>query len=1117
MELTLSLWMPTPSKDGNYKDTDELLKNKPIRKLYKNNKKELIDFAYYWKELDSFTNEETTLYKVKHSVERVRNENLNVCIGSNSPQQNIEYTDPKTKKTEIFNKEYFRRLGAVLKNEDRNWIFFDCDKCYPEVHPQMSTRERVKVLEDKLSILNHKGLVAWPSSSAYFLDTSIDKDTGLPKTHRLNLHVLVILDKPSDSGTIKHFLDAHKHIVDEAMSRVTQPHIIANPIFENTSRHLQDGEAVYLREGDKLNIEKYVRQVSAGKGIPRHIRRLPTHMLSLEKALVKKLENSPEDGDRNNLFLDLARREVNRLKGEYPGELRQILLNPVILGQHDETFIEDKITFALACWRESEIGREIFNSNNRTRGDNYSKLEEISEKYNEPIHRIQIIDNQKKLEIRDRQLGKGKGTLDWDVKEIKQLDLADYDIKEVPTEGIICLKSGCGTGKTKGWIKEYLKHAKAMRVLYISVYKGTIDPFVLDMSDAGFNITNYQAVDATDAEDYAKHSLLAITDKSIPHLFKGNHYLPYDGIIIDECEHVFMGELKEKSHIGSHIEQLVTDSKWCLFLDADISETVTGWAAITLANTCNTKACLYRNTADYLEDMKVCALPSQDQALQTIDNALKEGKSVFCHVGINDDLKKIQAMCDFFEDRYKHLNRGRGILCEGHDATDTPELRRLKKDSVSYLNARFDEDRPLRLLIVSPWATIGWDFNSDKHKFDETVGIYDGQHKSGEDVVQGMRRPRRTEKHTVFINRQAGYQPKKAQEEAQEEAIEGYKDIKLPFSEELGDRARERKLILSENPSYQFKTLVEERGGDYEEITVELEKGLRKLIGIMGINALNEEIKAIFENDYQKEEFLLGFKRCPIESEIDSINTDLSDIDGDSIDLEQFTTLYMRDKKIKESEISEILHIWQLKGDSERRTHNKLENYVAINKGKLLDEIDRLIDYSGLNQDLSFLDYCKNRKSKELQIYLNTDRIKNLSNLLAHVIDGGDSGHFFKKKHRTQTYVWVEEFFLAMDFDVEMKEGRPKKDVKKEIIQDYAGAKKLKGIEGVGRRIDYINQVIDGKIEAGKVLTVLEADWKKVDGKTLIIKFKDIEMNKVNSKIKKSLIASRAGKEFYGV
>ena len=88
---------------------------------------------------------------------------------------------------------------------------------------------------------------------------------------------------------------------------------------------------------------------------------------------------------------------------------------------------------------------------------------------------------------------------------------------------------------------------------------------------------------------------------------------------------------------------------------------------------------------------------------------------------------------------------------------------------------------------------------------------------------------------------------------------------------------------------------------------------------------------------------------------------------------------------------------------------------------------------------------------------------------------------------------------------------------KKEIIQDYARAKKLKGIEGVGRRIDYINSLIDEKIEAGKILTVLEADWKKVDGKTLIIKFKDIEMNKVNSKIQKALIATRAGKEFYGV
>ena len=225
MELTLSLWTP-------------LDKERPVRKLYKDGKKVDIDWSFYWREVKAYKNEEITLSLIKSLKTKIMDNDLNVCFGSNSPIDEISE-----------NKKSFRRKKDFLKNEDRNWVLLDCDKCYPEVHPQMSTRERTLVLEDRLPILRRQGLVAWPSSSGYFLDDSIDeKETGLSKHHRLNLHIFVILSKPEKEETIKNFLESHKEHLDTSLGVITQPHLVANPIFENTPKHTYPGQDIFLRE-----------------------------------------------------------------------------------------------------------------------------------------------------------------------------------------------------------------------------------------------------------------------------------------------------------------------------------------------------------------------------------------------------------------------------------------------------------------------------------------------------------------------------------------------------------------------------------------------------------------------------------------------------------------------------------------------------------------------------------------------------------------------------------------------------------------------------------------------------------------------------------------------------
>ena len=223
--MTLSIWEPRD-------------KTRPVRKLYKDGKKVNIDWSLYWREVKAYKNEEITLSLIKELKSKVIEKDLNVCLGTNSPKDEM-----------VNDIGEFRRTLDSLKNEDRNWVLLDCDKCYPEVHPQMSTRERVKVLEDRLPILRRQGLVAWPSSSGYFLDDSIDeKETGLSKYHRLNLHIFILLDKPESADTIKRFLKSHEDHLDISLGRISQPHLIANPIFENTPKHTYPGQDIYLRE-----------------------------------------------------------------------------------------------------------------------------------------------------------------------------------------------------------------------------------------------------------------------------------------------------------------------------------------------------------------------------------------------------------------------------------------------------------------------------------------------------------------------------------------------------------------------------------------------------------------------------------------------------------------------------------------------------------------------------------------------------------------------------------------------------------------------------------------------------------------------------------------------------
>ena len=852
-----------------------------------------------------------------------------------------------------------------------------------------------------------------------------------------------------------------------------------------------------------LNIDAFERkEVATGSDIPRKLAHLSNEYKALEKELENKYKGFPSEAGRNETFKSLIDRDIKKNRGAYPRQLKKILLNPIILGEWAESEIESIIKSYQGYYLENDAERQIFISNERTRGDNSEGLAEISKKYGISLKAIKAIDQEKKSQIKDRYLGKSLKKLSWEVKHISCLDLNEYqEMDEIPKQGIIALKSGCGTGKTTGWVKRYIDQVNPGRVLYVTQLKATIDPFVRTLREAGHSFYNYQSIDSDSAEHYQAHDYLAITDKSLNKLFKGaRQYKPYDLVIIDECEKVFSENTKENSRIASNLERVTLDATATLVLDADISEVVTGWGIEHLATIGNLRSYLYINSADYMEGMTVKTLPSQEQALQVVDNALAEGQSVYLYLDVADKKKHFTAIKKHFQKKFPH------ILVEGHTAEQTSNLKKLKANSVEYLDSLFkNEEKPLRLLIVTPWSERGWDYNSNIHAFDITVGIYTNGYKSGEDVAQAMRRARRTTEHYVFINRKWEYNSNLTIPSIQETVIPGYSEIKRHFSEEISDQAIKRDAMLKANPAFHLKLLMEERGADYQEIQIGIKPGMKKLLQELAMDSLEAEIREIYECSFKRGQFLQNYY---IQEE-NSLNTDLGEV-NDDLCLDDFTELYKRSLSIRTDQISEILHLWFMDKDK-RRNHGRENNWMAIYKGELLDKIDELIDFHGLNDNKGFKSFVRRGDNTRLNIFLDKDRAKALKSILEHILATGDNSYLFQKKHKTQIYVWLQEFFGKMDFDVERQEGKGKKQVKPEIIQDYKDKKLLVGIKGVNAQIAAIGQMIEEKADQGERLSRKDIDWIIADGELFIVSHKLLRDRGIYSEIQKSLIAGRRG------
>ena len=212
------------------------------------------------------------------------------------------------------------------------------------------------------------------------------------------------------------------------MAVKTQPHIVAQPIFENTPSIELIGETILHEKG---NASQFIGSSASVRGCAQDFRgvRKPLNWVRWrceEKAAhFLKLGKEGKLDNRRHEFLYREIWKENFFSNGDTKEFLRLIDHPEIVG--------DKDIYEMDANAKFHIHRKLT-------GDEFS------------------------------------GTWDYE-KTIHHLDLKNYDISELPTkDAVIALKSGCGSGKTENFIKRFVESSGFQSGLYVSVLKGTIEP-----------------------------------------------------------------------------------------------------------------------------------------------------------------------------------------------------------------------------------------------------------------------------------------------------------------------------------------------------------------------------------------------------------------------------------------------------------------------------------------------------------------------------------------------------------------------------------------------------------------------------------------------------------------
>ena len=990
-----------------WQPTEDEARQDGFRKHYVNGEKVQHGFPTF---LQIFAEEKTpTPENFVLALEQTWAEDWNVCFSQFAPPRDQWATS-------------WRRLKDTLVESKMDFVVLDFDGDHPEITPDSTLEERVSIAKSMLPMLENLELVSFFSSSGFYKNTA--------KPHRMNLHIVVWFDKPYPREQVRKFLQSYSRssdgesLLDPAMSVKTQPHIVANPIFKNTERFEPKGPRVILTPGGRLSLDDL-------------------------KIPFNETENGPRESRLNDL----------QLSSELTLKEQEILRDLVSRSDRGQLDGMRRNTFTKALWTAN-----FFNN-----GDTRAFREAIK---SDPKllnnHDIDSLDRHLRGLIENELTGGEFGSEWHNVKRIKHLDLADFDLSSVPKEGaVICLKSGCGSGKTKGIIKRLMDITRYRRALYVSALKATIEPAARAIDFAYY----LQHGEEAKADWCVSNDRVAITDKSLKVFFDSNNvFLPFDVVFIDESERVALNSVDPASRT-QELFTLCRAAKLVVLLDADASCDLTGWFAEEIATSSEKELLALINDKDWMgEGHCVYALEAEKDVIGITEILLGQGERVYFHTSRSDRYKQLSALARHFQQRYPDKN----ILA--YDAETAP--KRLKKEPSVFIDELIDNEG-LDLLIVSPWSKIGWDYNGNHH-FGATVGHYPHTFITAPDICQQMRRPRQTKKHYVWLGRRPNDTTQRLADLDKTFPIRpGQLKADLPVSLNLAERAKRQRERQKRNIPYHLKLIIIERGGAYKPgcSTPRTDEGIRHLLTLI---ADEEQEKAIHDQwncPFKKTELLSRFERVP---------NDWSspfEVEQSNLSFEEFHAFYHRDLKKRNMDICAVSSIWFLEPSMREELDEKDQRFFAELTGRLLDEVDAIVRKFMRGSNHRFIHWLRDEDSRELRVLFTREDFRPVRELMDRCFIRYEHHiPWLEKQHNTSYVKFFQAMAEAFDLGFEYLEPQGnKKDAKHAVIHHFMKTEpglikpsKAKKIPNINEKTKVIEELLRVKLRKNEPLSAKE-------------------------------------------
>lgn len=1050
----------------------ESIENLETRKRFSsdgNNIKQVRTYFPKWLSIvEEITEEDLSLELIEDRLRYWENHNRNVLLLRNAPiDQSIEQ---------------FQRLNSVIGDSSSRFFILDIDwkedagfEGLP--NPERPLLEKWEYVREELSLPNC-GAVLKCSSSGYV-------ELGYNK---LCLQAFVILDRPLDEQGLRkafHGLLDGEVGIDPCMTEKARATYIQKPNKTKEVKWLAREETILRVDGEPLDVS-LLSQANACKKPYKN--RLKTNTNKNKKQLTL-----------DELILDECKGDKKKAKRIFNWweDIEEITLSMAKKGKLEgrrNAVLYDLMKLSFEVSGNTKKGKEFILNHEEVRGDWTEKDIQAKE------------DNINEKWCLDRWSGGDvvRAFNPDEVKKVHVLDLKELEeevIEDLPREGVLLIKSGCGSGKTSAIIKHLTKDVERVIGIThrIAILEGMCPKEKLNLTfykEAGIDKVHpkfWEMRTEKERKDLycPDEDRLAITINSLQSVLReGAITKPFDVVVIDEVEQVLDYFRTQAEGIGnkqSTIRQLSLDLMTLLMLceqarlvvvaDDSASHEITGYFVnYLIAQNSEIRKHLLINDRDYVEEMVFYMCDGRYELIWSIIDRLLEGKKVHVFTdranGLNKTLEKLKRVIQsltgmkdnevmWFDSELLEDQLKEGIL-------DKDNVRSNPNKAIPKLM-----DKGLKCLITSPFIDCGWSYerSEPEYMFDECFLLLEDNFIHHQKMKSLLRRDRFTHTHRIWTR--AGYTPDWSREPYTEWNISGRLiDPLEAFQKRLNQGLRKRQ----ENIRRAFESDISSLGGTVCKNNISFELEDKAFIGEVFRQA---EIRELDEETIRqiKQDTKLAYQF------VDASNhADVKALEGSESLLKQC-------KRYNSQSVQEILDLWEMDNESLLDLNLSGSEAYQIQKD-LLDEIGGVISSAygqedNRNRYRAFYDWLNDSDREDLVILLlDTPEIaqfksfieKNLSGLRENVLFNlGAEGK--QKTPLSIMKIFAEQLFLdckkVHEAKADSERVKPKPQVKQRLYESYGFKKVSKETE---KRYEATRR-IKIKLNKGMCLTWQERDY----------------------------------------